>query len=79
MLFRSEVVKSAAATGTTGYVKSNTKVFIYGSDGGTKAITISTADSAGIKDLAKVTTIDGKEVYSCTIGVKDVAFAQAAN
>ncbi len=74
-----EVVKSAAATGTTGYVKSNTKVFIYGSDGGTKAITISTADSAGIKDLAKVTTIDGKEVYSCTIGVKDVAFAQAAN
>ncbi len=74
-----EVVKSAAATGTTGYVKSNTKVFIYGSDGGTKAITISTADSAGIKDLAKVTTTDGKEVYSCTIGVKDVAFAQAAN
>ena len=74
-----EVVKSATATGTTGYVKSNTKVFIYGSDGGTKAITISTADSAGIKDLAKVTTTDDKEVYSCTIGVKDVAFAQAAN
>ena len=46
---------------------------------GAKAITISTADSAGIKDLAKVTTTDGKEVYSCTIGVKDVAFAQAAN